>query len=62
MLSLAQDYERRSAMRDARGARNDAPPPLLAVDRVSLEYRTARHVVRAAHRVSFEIDDGDRQN
>ena len=60
MLSLAQDYERRSAMRDARGARNDAPPPLLAVDRVSLEYRTARHVVRAAHRVSFEIDDGDR--
>ena len=33
---------------------------LLAVDRVSLEYRTAQHVVRAAHRVSFQIHEADR--
>ena len=34
--------------------------PLLAVDRVSLEYRTTQHVVRAAHRVSFDVRDSDR--
>lgn len=36
------------------------PVPLLAVNRVSLEYRTAAQVVRAAHRVSFEIQRNDR--
>lgn len=34
--------------------------PLLAVDNVSLEYRTAERVVRATHQVSFEIDPADR--
>lgn len=34
--------------------------PLLSVNRVSLEYRTAAQVVRAAHRVSFEIRRNDR--
>ncbi|NBF06595.1 ATP-binding cassette domain-containing protein [Pseudomonas sp. Fl5BN2] len=33
---------------------------LLAVDRVSLEYRTPQRVVRATHQVSFEIDPADR--
>ncbi|QXI28701.1 ABC transporter ATP-binding protein [Pseudomonas vanderleydeniana] len=35
-------------------------PALLAVDRVSLEYRTPERVVRATHRVSFEVDQQDR--
>src|SRR5476649_1876374 len=34
--------------------------PLLAVDNVSLEYRTPERVVRATHQVSFEIDPADR--
>src|SRR5476649_2589439 len=34
--------------------------PLLAVDHVSLEYRTPERVVRATHQVSFEIDPADR--
>jgi NitT/TauT family transport system ATP-binding protein len=38
-------------------ARSDA---LLAVDHVSLEYRTPQRVVRATHQVSFEIDPADR--
>ncbi|WP_414159157.1 ABC transporter ATP-binding protein [Pseudomonas sp. BNK-45] len=33
---------------------------LLAVDQVSLEYRTPQRVVRATHQVSFEIDPADR--
>lgn len=37
-----------------------ATPALLAVDNVSLEYRTAQQVVRATHQVSFEIDQADR--
>ncbi|MBW8355454.1 MAG: ABC transporter ATP-binding protein [Pseudomonas sp.] len=32
---------------------------LLAVDQVSLEYRTPQRVVRATHRVSFEVDPAD---
>jgi len=38
-------------------ARSEA---LLAVDHVSLEYRTPQRVVRATHQVSFEIDPADR--
>ena len=34
--------------------------PLLAVDNVSLEYRTPERVVRATHQVSFDIDPADR--
>ncbi len=37
-----------------------ATPPLLQVDNVSLEYRTAQRVVRATHQVSFEVDKADR--
>ncbi len=33
---------------------------LLAVDGVSLEYRTRSRVVRATQRVSFEVDPADR--
>ena len=36
------------------------PPALLAVDGVSLEYRTAQRVVRATHQVSFAVDPADR--
>ncbi|MCU1724468.1 ABC transporter ATP-binding protein [Pseudomonas sp. 5P_5.1_Bac1] len=35
-------------------------PPLLQVDSLSLEYRTAQRVVRATHQVSFDVDKGDR--
>ena len=34
--------------------------PLLAVDQVSLEYRTPRHVVQATQRVSFEVHEAER--
>jgi len=40
--------------------RNTTVEPLLAVDNVSLEYRTPERVVRATHQVSFEIDPADR--
>ncbi|KTC63993.1 sulfonate ABC transporter ATP-binding protein [Pseudomonas fluorescens ABAC62] len=33
---------------------------MLAVDNVSLEYRTPQRVLRATHQVSFEIDPADR--
>jgi NitT/TauT family transport system ATP-binding protein len=39
-------------------ARTDTP--LLSVDNVSLEYRTSQRVVRATHRVSFDVDPADR--
>ncbi|RYZ13420.1 MAG: ABC transporter ATP-binding protein [Comamonadaceae bacterium] len=35
-------------------------PALLQVDGVSLEYRTPERVVRATHRVSFDLHEGDR--
>ncbi|WP_207838430.1 ATP-binding cassette domain-containing protein, partial [Pseudomonas sp. 43(2021)] len=38
-------------------ARSEA---LLAVDHVSLEYRTPQRVVRATHQVSFAVDPADR--
>ena len=36
------------------------PQPLLQVDEVSLEYRTPQRVVRATHRVSFDVHAADR--
>ena len=36
------------------------PAPLLQVDGVSLEYRTPQRVVRATHRVSFDVHEADR--
>ena len=47
-----------SGKRDAEAARADAP--LLQVDDVSLEYRTRERVVRATHRVSFDVHEADR--
>ena len=38
----------------------NAATPLLAVDGVSLEYRTPERIVRATHRVSFDVHAGDR--
>lgn len=38
----------------------DALQPVLQVQQVSLEYRTAQRVVRATHEVSFEVDRADR--
>ena len=37
-----------------------AAAPLLQVDNVSLEYRTPQSVVRATHRVSFDVHQADR--
>jgi NitT/TauT family transport system ATP-binding protein len=36
------------------------PEPLLRVDGVSIDYRTPQRVVRATHRVSFEVHAADR--
>ncbi|ROL76956.1 sulfonate ABC transporter ATP-binding protein [Pseudomonas protegens] len=41
-------------------ASNPTAEALLAVDQVSLEYRTPQRVVRATHQVSFEVDPADR--
>jgi NitT/TauT family transport system ATP-binding protein len=50
--------------RELNGSRNANPAeinaPLLQVDDVSLEYRTDERVVRATHRVSFDVHQGDR--
>ncbi|TWC13147.1 MULTISPECIES: ABC transporter ATP-binding protein [unclassified Pseudomonas] len=45
-----------------RAASNPIPTDtaLLSVDNVSLEYRTPQRVVRATHRVSFDVDPADR--
>ncbi|WP_416401493.1 ABC transporter ATP-binding protein [Alicycliphilus denitrificans] len=37
-----------------------APGPLLRVDGVSIDYRTRERVVRATHRVSFDVHAGER--
>ncbi|WP_042879895.1 ABC transporter ATP-binding protein [Cupriavidus necator] len=39
---------------------SDRAAPLLQVDGVSLEYRTPDRIVRATHRVSFDVQAGDR--
>ncbi|MBB3104776.1 ABC transporter ATP-binding protein [Azomonas macrocytogenes] len=52
-----------NAFLESQAASHDAMAifqPLLQVQRVSLEYRTAQRVVRATHEVSFEVDPGDR--
>jgi len=36
------------------------PQPLLAFDGVSLQYTTEQHVVRATHRVSLDVHEGER--
>lgn len=47
-----------NGVRPAQSASVDTP--LLQVDDVSLEYRTRERVVRATHRVSFDVHQGDR--
>ncbi|MDR6398375.1 ABC transporter ATP-binding protein [Herbaspirillum seropedicae] len=41
-------------------AAQDLPAPLLQVDRVSLQYRSATAVVQATHEVSFDVYPADR--
>ena len=43
-----------------RGQDRERPEPLLQVDGVSLEYRTPERVVRATHRVGFDVFEADR--
>jgi NitT/TauT family transport system ATP-binding protein len=43
-----------------RRGREQESAPLLQVDNVSLEYRTPDRVVRATHRVSFDMHEADR--
>ncbi len=38
----------------------DRERPLLSVDGLTLEYKTPQRVVRATHRISFEVDSADR--
>jgi NitT/TauT family transport system ATP-binding protein len=45
---------------DAPGAASSAPPPLLQVDGVTLQYKTERHLVTATYRVSFDVHKADR--
>ncbi len=54
----AQPAPSASAARGA--AANSAGAALLQVDGVSLEYRTPERVVRATHRVSFDMHEADR--
>ncbi|VTU14183.1 Bicarbonate transport ATP-binding protein CmpD [Variovorax sp. SRS16] len=51
---------RQSRTHDARALAPAAGPALLQVDGVSLEYRTPERVVRATHRVSFDVHEADR--
>lgn len=39
---------------------HDPAAPILAVDRVTLQYKTPDHLVTATHRVSFDVWSGDR--
>ncbi|KAF1022617.1 MAG: Bicarbonate transport ATP-binding protein CmpD [Paracidovorax wautersii] len=45
---------------DAPGAQSQPSSLLLRVDGVTLEYRTPERVVRATHRVDFDVYQGDR--
>ncbi|MBM3598298.1 MAG: ABC transporter ATP-binding protein [Alphaproteobacteria bacterium] len=42
------------------GAARDSAHPLLAVDGVTLQYKTREHLVTATYRVSFKVYSGDR--
>jgi len=64
---MAAVMAQRSAVVDGRaGARPDtvaaapAGGALLGFESVSLEYATGRHVVRATHRVSLQVQEGER--
>ena len=38
----------------------ESPSPLLAVEGLTLQYRTREHLVTATYRVSFEVRQSDR--
>lgn len=38
----------------------DTTRPLLAVDRVSIDYHTPQRIVRATHQISFDVHEADR--
>ncbi|THF67355.1 ABC transporter ATP-binding protein [Pseudothauera nasutitermitis] len=61
--AAAADTGRRAALQAApppAAEAGSAPAPLLHVDNVGLEYRTAQSVVRATHKVSFDVLPADR--
>lgn len=49
-----------AALDGERLPQSEAVVPRLAVDNVTLEYRTAKHVVKATQQVSFQVLEGDR--
>jgi NitT/TauT family transport system ATP-binding protein len=51
---------RQAPVAAARPAAQAADAPLLEVDRLTLEYATPERLVRATHRVSFEVHRADR--
>jgi NitT/TauT family transport system ATP-binding protein len=64
-LRLSPDFvpaatPERNASSAPRHVDSALPAPLLQVDNVSLEYHTHERVVRATHRVSFDVHQGDR--
>jgi NitT/TauT family transport system ATP-binding protein len=58
--SLAQVREERAARQTHAAAPAAMAGPLLQVNAVSLEYRTADAIVRATHRVGFDVHEADR--
>ncbi|VTU20234.1 ABC transporter ATP-binding protein [Variovorax sp. PBL-E5] len=59
-LKETAPVDRQSRAHDARALAPAAGSALLQVDGVSLEYRTPERVVRATHRVSFDVHEADR--
>lgn len=59
-MTLAQVREERAAQQAHAAAPAATAGPLLQVDAVSLEYRTADAIVRATHRVGFDVHEADR--
>jgi NitT/TauT family transport system ATP-binding protein len=59
--SVAETRQARAARDVSAAAAPDmSAGPLLQVDGVSLEYRTAETIVRATHRVGFDVHEADR--
>lgn len=58
--TLAQLHEERAARQVHAATPVNLAGPLLQVDAVSLEYRTADAIVRATHRVGFDVHEADR--
>ncbi|GGI15784.1 ABC transporter ATP-binding protein [Oxalicibacterium faecigallinarum] len=59
-FATARSHSRASNSNRSRPFNETYPSPLLQVDGVSLEYRTPQRVVRATHRVSFDVHEADR--